>query len=61
MNEETVQNQKDLFWMYVGLATAALVLVVVMAKLSENEKFDPIRQQQAEESAMMNIKVIKEY
>lgn len=58
-----VQNSKDkdLFWVYVGLATLALVIAVVLAKLSENEKFDPIRAQKAEELAQMNIRVIKEY
>lgn len=57
MNEET-QTGKDYFWIYVALATAALVGVVVMAKLSENEKYDPIRAQQNEEVARMNIRVL---
>lgn len=54
-------KDKDLFWVYVGLVTLALVIAVVLAKLSENEKFDPIRAQKAEELAQMNIRVIKEY
>jgi hypothetical protein len=57
MNEET-QAGKDYFWIYVALATAALVGVVVMAKLSENDKYDPIRAQQNEEVARMNIRVL---
>jgi bacteriorhodopsin len=57
MTEET-QTGKDYFWIYVALATAALVGVVVMAKLSENEKYDPIRAQQNEEVARMNIRVL---
>ncbi|AAU92563.1 hypothetical protein MCA1444 [Methylococcus capsulatus str. Bath] len=57
MNEET-RTGKDYFWIYVALATAALVGVVVMAKLSENEKYDPIRAQQNEEVARMNIRVL---
>ena len=54
-------TEKDYFWLYTALATVALIAVVAMVKLSENDKFDPIRQQQAEESAMMNIKILKEY
>jgi hypothetical protein len=57
MTEDT-QTGKDYFWIYVALATAALVGVVVMAKLSENEKYDPIRAQQNEEVARMNIRVL---
>ncbi|WP_169603676.1 hypothetical protein [Methylococcus geothermalis] len=57
MNEET-QPAKDYFWIYVALATAALVGVVVMAKMSENDKYDPIRAQQNEEIARMNIRVL---
>lgn len=56
-----VEEKRDYFWIYVGLATIALVGTVVMAKLSENEKYDPIRQQQDQESAQMNIRVLKNY
>ncbi|WP_045225706.1 hypothetical protein [Methyloterricola oryzae] len=56
-----VEEKRDYFWIYVGVATIALVGAVVMAKLSENDKYDPIRQQQAAESAQMNIRIIKDY
>lgn len=38
-----VEEKRDYFWIYVGVATIALVGAVVMAKLSENDKYDPIR------------------
>lgn len=55
MSEE---EKKDRFWIYVGLITVALVAVLVMVKLSENEKFAPIKEQLEEETAQMNIRVI---
>ncbi len=61
MSAQSEQPQKDFFWLYVAGFTVALVGAVVMAKLSENEKFEPIKQQLAEESRQMNIRVIKEY
>lgn len=59
----TTQNEqeKDYFWFYVAGAMLALIAVVAMAKMSENEKYDPIRQQQIEEAAKMNIRVLKDY
>ncbi len=54
-----VSEEKDLFWGYVALVATLLVVVVAMVKLSENDKYDPIRQQQAEEAAQMNIRVLK--
>ncbi len=60
MNYEHEQK-KDYFWFYVFGFTAALVGAVAMAKLSENEKYEPIRQQLIEEASKMNIRVIKEY
>jgi hypothetical protein len=56
MNEE---QTKDKFWVYVGLITATLVSVLVMVKMSENDKFAPIKQQLEEESAQMNIRIIR--
>lgn len=53
------EPKKDYFWVYVAGATLALVATVAMAKLSENDKYDPIRQQQEEEIAKMNIRVLK--
>lgn len=58
MNAENEQK-RDFFWVYVAGATIALVATVAMAKLSENDKYDPIRQQQEEEMAKMNIRVLK--
>lgn len=58
MNVEEVAAKKDFFWAYVAIATVALVGVISMVKLSENDKYDPIRQQQAEEAAQMNIRVL---
>lgn len=58
MNAPIEIQKKDFFWVYVGLATIALVSAVAMVKLSENDKYDPIRQQLAEEAAQMNIRVL---
>jgi hypothetical protein len=52
------EPKKDYFWIYVALTTIALVGAVIMAKLAENDKYDPIRAQQAEEIARMNIRVL---
>jgi hypothetical protein len=57
MNPEN-QAKKDPFWIYVAGATLAAVAVIGMVKLSENDKYDPIRQQLAEEAAQMNIRVL---
>lgn len=56
-----VEESRDYFWIYVGIATIALVGAVVVAKVSENEKYDPIRQQLDQEAAQMHIKVLKDY
>lgn len=52
-------EEKDFFWFYVGLATIALLGVILMVKMSENDKYDPIIEQQKEEMARMNIRVLK--
>lgn len=57
MTQENEQP-KDQFWLYVAGATIALVGTIMMVKLSENEKYDPIIQQQNEEMARMNIRVV---
>ena len=54
-----IEQKKDYFWVYVAGLTIALV--VGMVKLSENEKYDPIKQQLDEEAGKMNIRVIKQY
>lgn len=56
MDEET--QVKDKFWLYVGCTVFVLIAVMVMIKLSENEKFSPIKKQLEEETAMMNIRVL---
>lgn len=56
-----IEQKKDYFWIYVAGFTVALVAVVAMVKMSENEKYEPIKQQLSEESAKMNIRVVKEY
>jgi hypothetical protein len=61
MSAQQVEEKKDYFWLYAAGFTIALVGAVAMAKLSENEKYEPIKQQLAEESGKMNIRVIKEY
>jgi hypothetical protein len=58
MSAQVETPKKDFFWIYVGLATIALVGAVAMVKLSENDKYDPIRQQLAEEAAQMHIRVL---
>lgn len=60
MSEETIK-QKDHFVLYMVIATVALVGAIFAVKLSENEKFEPIKQQIAEEHKQMNIRVINEY
>lgn len=57
MNTET-KTRMDYFWVYVAGATLALLAAIGMVKLSENDKYDPIRQQLAEEAAQMNIRVL---
>jgi hypothetical protein len=52
------EEQKDYFWLYVAGAALAAIAVIVMVKLSENDKFDPIRAQLNEEAAQMNIRVL---
>ena len=54
-----VEETKDHFWLYVAGATIALVGAILMVKLSENEKYDPIIQQQQEEMVRMNIRVVQ--
>lgn len=55
MSEEI---KKDYFVLYIAVAALLSVAVIVAVKMSENEKFAPIKQQLAEESAQMNIRVI---
>lgn len=58
MMSAQAETKRDFFWLYIAIATAVLVGVIAMVKLSENEKYDPIRAQQDEESRQMNIRVL---
>lgn len=49
---------KDKFWLYVFCTVFALLVVIAMVKMSETEKFSPIKQQLEEEKALMNIRVL---
>lgn len=60
MTEQTAP-EKDHFVLYLAIATIALVGVILAVKLNENEKFEPIKQQLAEEQKQMNIRIVKEY
>lgn len=51
-------EEKDHFWIYVGTATILLIGAILMVKLSENDKYDPIIDQQREEIQRMNIRVL---
>ncbi len=55
MSEE---RKKDYSVLYIAIATILSVAAIVVVKMSENEKFAPIKQQLEEEAAQMNIRVI---
>ena len=54
-------QQKDRFWLYVGITVFVIVTGILLIKQSENEKFAPIKQQVQEENAQLNIRVLKNY
>ena len=56
-----VAQQKDKFWLYVGITMFVIITGILLIKQSENEKFAPIKQQVAEENAQMNIRILKDY
>jgi len=58
---EVVAQQKDKFWLYVGITIFVIVTGILLIKQSENEKFAPIKQQVEEENTQMNIRVLKNY
>jgi len=60
MNEQTQEQEKDHFILYLTLATAVMVGGILAVKLSENEKFEPIKQQIEQEHRQMNIRIIGE-
>lgn len=58
MNEENQQPEKDHFVLYLVLATVVMVGAILAAKFSEDEKFEPIKEQLIQESQQMNIRVL---
>ena len=52
------QQEKDHFVLYVALFAALAVGALITVKMSENEKFAPIKEQLNEETKMMNIRVL---
>jgi cytochrome b subunit of formate dehydrogenase len=56
VNQETVQ--KDRFWLYVGFTLVVILTGIFMVKQSENDKYEPIKQQIENETALMNIRVL---
>ena len=56
-----VEQQKDRFWIYVGITVFVIVTGILLIKQSENEKFAPIKQQVQEENAQLHIRVLKDY
>ena len=51
-------QQKDPFWLYVGITVFVILAGIFLIKQSENQKFAPIKQQVAEENALINIRVL---
>jgi hypothetical protein len=60
MSEQVQEQEKDHFVLYVVLATVVAVGALLAVKMSENEKFAPIKEQLIEENRLMNIRVISE-
>lgn len=56
--ESEVAQQKDRFWLYVGITMFVIITGILLIKQSENEKFAPIKQQVAEELTQMNVRVL---
>jgi cytochrome b subunit of formate dehydrogenase len=56
--EGEVPQQKDRFWLYVGITVFVIVTGILLIKQSENEKFAPIKQQVAAELAQMNVRIL---
>ena len=60
MNEQ-VSEEKDNFWMYIAGTAALLIMVAVLLKINESEKFSKIKQWQDEEKTEMNIRILRDY
>lgn len=56
MTEE--HAEKDYFTFYIAGLALVIISVIGAIKMSENEKFAPIKEQLKEESSQMNIRVI---
>lgn len=56
MTEE--HAKKDYFLFYVAGLVMVLIAVIGAIKMSENEKFAPIKEQLKEESSQMNIRIL---
>ncbi|MDT8406203.1 MAG: hypothetical protein RQ715_03025 [Methylococcales bacterium] len=52
------EQKKDLFWVYVGGVAVALITVLLLVKMNENEKFEPIKEQIDSDLAQMNIRIL---
>jgi len=51
-------EQKDPFWLYVGITVFVILAGIFLIKQSENQKFAPIKQQVEEENTQMNIRIL---
>ena len=60
MNEQVIE-EKDNFWLYVVGAASLLIMVAVLLKVNESEKFAQIKQWQDEEKTEMNIRILRDY
>jgi hypothetical protein len=60
MNEQTIEK-KDNFWLYILAVAAFFIMVAVLLKINESEKFAQIKQWQNEEKTEMNIRILKNY
>ena len=60
MNEQVIEK-KDNFWFYVIGAASLLIMVAVLLKINESQKFAQIKQWQNEEKTEMNIRIIRDY
>ena len=60
MNEQVIEK-KDNFWLYVIVIASLLIMVAVLLKINESQKFAQIKQWQNEEQTEMNIRILRDY
>ena len=60
MNEQVIE-EKDNFWFYIAGVAALLIMVALLLKMNESEKFAKIKQWQDEEKSEMNIRILRDY